>query len=81
LKRQKDSPPKPGSANIDGALAVLNTGDLRNLIREIIPRLDDKILNWFANVKNHVCEAGLIDHCRRAFKSGFQAGPDARCLK
>jgi hypothetical protein len=49
LKRRTDFPLKPDLSNIDAALTALNTEDLRDLIRDFIPRLDDKTLSWFAN--------------------------------
>jgi hypothetical protein len=47
LRRQKGIPSLPDSSNIDGALAALDAEDLRDLIRDIIPRLDDKTLSRF----------------------------------
>jgi len=38
-----------GPSNIEGALAALDAEDLRELIRDIIPRLDDKTLSRFNN--------------------------------
>jgi hypothetical protein len=67
LKPQKVIPSQPGSPNIDGALAALNAEDLRDLIREIIPRLDDKTLSRFNNA--------LIERAARG-KTGWQpSGP------
>ncbi len=45
MKRQKGIPSRSGSSNIDAALAALNAEDLRDLIRDIIPLLDDKSLS------------------------------------
>lgn len=49
LKRQKVIPSCSGSSNIDGALASLDAEDLRDLIRDIIPVLDDKTFTRFNN--------------------------------
>jgi hypothetical protein len=49
MKRRNDSASKLNLSNIDGALAALNAEDLRDLIRAVIPRLDDKALTWFTN--------------------------------
>ncbi len=67
LKRQKVIPSQPGSPNIDGALAALNAEDLRDLIRDIIPRLDDKTLSRFNST--------IIERAARG-KTGWQpSGP------
>jgi hypothetical protein len=50
MKRRNDSAPRSGLSNIEGALAALNAEDLRDLIRAVISRLDDKEFSWFANV-------------------------------
>jgi hypothetical protein len=49
LKRQTDFQSMPGVSNIDEALTALSAEDLRDLIRDIIPRLDDKTLSRFTN--------------------------------
>jgi hypothetical protein len=49
MKRRNDSASKPNLSNIEGALAALNAEDLRNLIRAVIPRLDDKDISWFTS--------------------------------
>jgi hypothetical protein len=49
LKRRRDISSKPDLSNIDGALTALNAEDLRDLIRDFIPHLDDKSLSLFAN--------------------------------
>lgn len=50
MKRQKVIPSRSGSSNIDAALAALGAEDLRDLIRDIIPCLDDKTSSRFNNV-------------------------------
>lgn len=47
MKQRKAITSQPDSLNIDGALAALDAEDLRDLIRDIIPRLDDKTLSRF----------------------------------
>jgi hypothetical protein len=49
MKRRNNSASKSSFSNIEGALAALNAEDLRNLIRAVICRLDDKEFSWFAN--------------------------------
>jgi hypothetical protein len=49
LKKRTDFPSKPCVSNIDRALTALSAEDLRDLIRGIIPRLDDKTLFQLAN--------------------------------
>jgi hypothetical protein len=49
MKRRNDSKSKSGLSNIEGALSALNAEDLRDLIRAVIPHLDDKVFSWFAN--------------------------------
>jgi hypothetical protein len=45
MKRRIDSESKPNLSNLDEALAALNAENLRDLIRAVIPRLDDKALS------------------------------------
>jgi hypothetical protein len=67
LKRPKVIPSQPGSPNIEGALAALDAEGLRDLIRELIPRLDDKTLSRFNNA--------IIERAARG-KTGWQpSGP------
>jgi hypothetical protein len=49
VKQRTDSSFKPDLSNIDTALTALNADDLRDLIRDFIPRLDDKTLSRFTN--------------------------------
>ena len=67
MKRQKVIPSRPGSPNIEGALDALDAGDLRDLIRDILPGLDGKILSRL----NHA----IIERAARG-KTGRQpSGP------
>jgi hypothetical protein len=67
MKRRNDSAPKSDLSNIEGALAALNAEDLRDLIRTVIPRLDDKEFSWFANA--------IIEQASRG-RTGWQpSGP------
>ncbi len=49
LKRRTDFPLKPDLSNIDAALTALKAEDLRDLIHDFIPHLDDKTLSRFTS--------------------------------
>jgi hypothetical protein len=67
MKRRNYSAPKSGLSNIEGAVAALNAEDLRDLIRAVICRLDDKEVSWFANA--------IIERASRG-RTGWQpSGP------
>jgi hypothetical protein len=72
LKRKTDILLKPDLSNIDTALAALNAEDLRDLICNFIPLLDDKTLSRFTNT--------IIERAAKG-DSGWQpSGPTDECV-
>jgi hypothetical protein len=49
MKRQNDSARNPKLSDFERALAALNAEDLRDLIRAVIPRLDNRAFSWLTN--------------------------------
>jgi hypothetical protein len=67
MKRRNDPGSTLSLSNMDGALAALNAEDLRDLIRALIPRLDDKDISWFTSA--------IIERASRGRAEWHPSGP------